>query len=361
MNFSGVVRINKVGVLVICGIIFVFLLYTFTRVGDDDARQVIKGDGNPRAAKVKRDPNRISLREILIAAVDVAQRGGSEVVKIRKSSPSELAEQLKGHTKEGAKDRVTQGDFSSHRIMYYGLRKAFPKIKVISEEHTENPDWADVPLPKEEDEEISRALFRDEVIPADAISVWIDPLDATQEYTENLVEYVTTMVCVAVKGVPVIGVIHRPFTKETYWAVVSHGKSPSLEIIMKRREENSKPPTAPIRIVVSRSHAGEVHNFTKSIFSNEPIEIVQAAGAGYKVMEVVSGRADVYLHITVIKKWDLCAGNAIMSALEGTMTTLSGEILDYTADTNPVNPKGLLVYLNPSSLIDKLKGIKIPK
>lgn len=36
------------------------------------------------------------------------------------------------------------------------------------------------------------------------------------------------MVCVAVKGEPVIGVIHKPFSKETYWAWVENGKSSSL-------------------------------------------------------------------------------------------------------------------------------------
>ena len=39
----------------------------------------------------------------------------------------------------------------------------------------------------------------------------------------------------------------------------------------------------------------------------------------------------MYLHTTLIKKWDTCAPNAILRAMGGRMTTLSGENIDYAA------------------------------
>lgn len=86
------------------------------------------------------------------------------------------------------------------------------------------------------------------------------------------------MVCVAVSGVPLIGVIHRPFQKETFWSIADQINSPSVEELLISKQDKSYEPH---RIVVSRSHAGDVRNITKQILSEE-VEIISAAGAGSK-------------------------------------------------------------------------------
>lgn len=64
--------------------------------------------------------------------------------------------------------------------------------------------------------------------------------------------------------------------------------------------------------------------------------------------------ADVYIHVTYIKKWDICAGNAILRSLGGQMTTLKGEDINYTGLDG--NEEGLLasVGMDHNALVDKL-------
>ena len=38
------------------------------------------------------------------------------------------------------------------------------------------------------------------------------------------------------------------------------------------------------------------------------VELTVAAGAGFKILQVLNGTTDLYFHSTYIKKWDLCAG-----------------------------------------------------
>lgn len=80
---------------------------------------------------------------------------------------------------------------------------------------------------------------------------------------------------------------------------------------------------------MSRSHPGEVTAKVAKAFGDKTT-VETAAGAGYKAMGVVNGTFDLYVHTTAIKKWDICAGNAILNTVNGAMTTLKGERIDYS-------------------------------
>uniref|UniRef100_A0A8C5SCB0 Golgi-resident adenosine 3',5'-bisphosphate 3'-phosphatase n=1 Tax=Laticauda laticaudata TaxID=8630 RepID=A0A8C5SCB0_LATLA len=221
--------------------------------------------------------------------------------------------------------------------------------EINSEEHVDenNPEiiaWDHI-IP----DDIARQV-QPKLVPAESITMWIDPLDATQEYTENLSQYVTTMVCAAVDGKPIVGVIHKPFSGYTAWAMVNGGSN-----IQPRSSYNERTPT----IIVSRSHEGQVKQMAWQSFGNQTA-IIKAGGAGYKVLsllnvpEVNQEKADVYIHVTFIKKWDICAGNAMLKALGGRMTTLAGEDITYTGSDG--NEDGLIasIKMNHQALVEKL-------
>lgn len=46
-------------------------------------------------------------------------------------------------------------------------------------------------------------------------------------------------------------------------------------------------------------------------------------------MQVLQGYADYYLHVSPIKKWDVCAPDAILRSHHGHLTTLKNRSIDY--------------------------------
>lgn len=71
---------------------------------------------------------RVSMKEIISASIDLAERGGRRVIEIKAND--KLQEKVKGKTLEGAKEMLTSGDMESHRAIVYGFAKAFPGLKV---------------------------------------------------------------------------------------------------------------------------------------------------------------------------------------------------------------------------------------
>ncbi|XP_063741180.1 inositol monophosphatase 3 [Eleginops maclovinus] len=292
----------------------------------------------------------VDLRDLLAISVEAAVLGGTEVKKVR--DENSLNEKSKGKTKEGANELLTTGDLQSHRKMFNLISNTFPEVTVNSEEHDNTLDEA-AAWSRKIPADILEKVEGGRDVPVESVTVWIDPLDATQEYTENLVKFVTTMVCVAVDGKPIIGVIHVPFTGFTAWAFVGQGSN------MRARSSYS---VSPPKAIVSRSHSGKVKSFVQEAFGNSTT-IIKAGGAGYKVLSLLEmpssdsspmDQADIYIHVTFIKKWDICAGAALLTALGGHMTTLQGEDIDYSGAA--LNKGGLVatVGVDHKALVKKL-------
>uniref|UniRef100_A0A1I8N884 Putative inositol monophosphatase 3 n=1 Tax=Musca domestica TaxID=7370 RepID=A0A1I8N884_MUSDO len=321
------IKINRGPAAIAAIVVLCFLFYMFSG-GEEEQRPPMYG--------MLRLQNKVNMRKLLIGAIQAAQKGGLEILEVAKSR--DLKEKSKGKTDEGANDPYTDADGRSHCVMKQGLHRIFPRVTIFSEEDKESCAEANTfdldPTVLHE-----TAVIPDKLVSIKDVTVWIDPLDATQEFTEQLYEYVTTMVCVAIRGEPVIGVIHSPFSGQTAWAWVDHSMSEYLSQIHPDRPNTDSP-----IITVSRSHAGDVKDLTRSVFG-ENSNILTAAGAGYKVLQVVANNATAYLHSTKIKKWDICAGDAILRALGGKMTTLDDELIDYGPGESPVNARGLLATI----------------
>lgn len=264
----------------------------------------------------------------------------------------DLDEQSKGETKEGVNDPITNGDLESHRILVKGFKKGFPALHIVSEEHEEESTEGIIP-PSMKHPGVLKLAGDDPKFPAEDITVWIDPLDATKEYTEKLTEYVTVMACVAVNGVPVAGVIRKPFDDKTYWGWVGHGTSDNMEGITPGKDEGG-----PLRVIVSRSHAGSVKETAQAAFDGREVTVTPAGGAGYKAIEVVENKQDVYVHTTIIKKWDICAGDAILRTLGGKQTDLRGNDINYSHNLDPKNEHGLIATMHDHETYrEKLQGV----
>ncbi len=180
------------------------------------------------------------------------------------------------------------------------------------------------------------------------LTVWIDPLDATLEYTQgkndpSLLQYVTVMICIAIRGVPIAGIINQPFSGVTKWGWVDHGISSSLKATIQKSKIAGTDKL--LKITYSRSHPGEVADVANKAFGKENILQVPAAGSGYKTLQVVEQAADLYMHTTLIKKWDICAGNAILNAVGGKMISRKMEEFNYSFEGSPINENGLLAYM----------------
>ncbi|CAH8632865.1 unnamed protein product [Schistosoma intercalatum] len=273
-----------------------------------------------------------SVRRLLTHCIHLSEEAGGLIKFIS------LKHSLNSRTKHGGmlkREPLTDADLGSHQIIVSGLTSAFPELLVRSEEH-------ELPTHRLFDykESVYHSDFQsslpndDLFVPITDLVIWVDPLDGTQEYTEGLNEYVSVMICIVLHDHPIAGIIHQPFLNKTYWGWGSYALSSDLQMAVNSRPVHSL--KNDLSITYSRSHLNEslIKDLTKLVYP-KPVHFIPAGGAGFKAISLIKGDADVYIHPSTTRRWDVCAPQAILESVGGRLTGLHGSPLEFGSKSSP--------------------------
>lgn len=179
-----------------------------------------------------------------------------------------------------------EADRASHLLIMERLSNARPNDAILSEEGKDN----DLRL--------------------DAERVWIvDPLDGTWEYGQNRKDFAVH-----------IALWHSNEQTLSAGTVDLPAQGLTRSVLDEFDEASAAESDGVIRVVASRSRPpitlGETVENLGRILSDaniphSSIEIVDVGSVGAKVNEILSGRADIYLHDTGFFEWDVAAPYAV--------------------------------------------------
>ena len=197
----------------------------------------------------------------------------------------------------------------------------------------------------------------------------------TRVVCAGLLQYPTVLIGIAVGGKAVGGVIHHPFwspsltsgspsnamaTGRTIWGLVGMGVRGLLNpgpASSSSSSNNTDQEKKGLTVITTMSHNNALVD--RSVKAVKPGKLVRAGGSGYKILMVLEGEADVYLFPTPgTKKWDTCAGEALLLAMGGTLTDARGDVLDYShVPGRYLNSLGVVATLDKDTHKTVLDGI----
>ena len=210
---------------------------------------------------------------------EVAAEAGALLLQLRESfGPLDPAD------KERANALRKQADAASHDLIAQRLAEARPDDAVLSEEGKDDPARLS------------------------AERVWIvDPLDGTWEYGQGRVDFAVHVV-LWVRGLDRAGLragtVELPAQGLTRTSTDAGAALPPL------------PLDRPLRVVASRTRPPATLARTVELLAarladagvtDAGVEVVDVGSVGAKVNEILSGRAEAYVHDTGFYEWDVAA------------------------------------------------------
>ncbi len=211
---------------------------------------------------------------------------------------------------------VTVADQESEAVLLAALAHVAPHVPVVAEEAMASGNMPDIGGG-------SRDFFL------------VDPLDGTREFIADRPEFTINIALVRQRE-PRFGIIYAPAQGVLYAtlgdthvieAQVQPGSAAHRFADLATKEIRSR--TAPsdgLVAVASRSHGTPG---TDAFLGQYTVARRTAAGSSLKFCLVAKGDADIYPRVGRTSEWDTAAGQAILKAAGGSVTTLDGAPLLY--------------------------------
>ena len=206
---------------------------------------------------------------------------------------------------------VTEADHASHQLICEALQRLTPDVPILSEEST-----------------LEQLIGR-----RDWPRCWmIDPLDGTKEFIDGTGDF-TVNIALIVDAESVLGLIAAPNRGHVDLGVPGWGArrfslfDDSADGMLATRSLDRG---QPLVMSASARHREERVQLMLDKLSNlaEGAERLNA-GSALKFCDVASGEADVYPRTSPCYEWDLAAGDALVRAAGGRVTTLEGAPIRY--------------------------------
>ncbi len=161
--------------------------------------------------------------------------------------------------------------------------------------------------------------------------VWVvDPLDGTKEFIEGVPHFVVSVALVE-NGIPIIGVLYNPVTKEVFTAAKGMGARLNNRLI----NCVSKETTNEMVILNSRS---ETKKGLWAEYENKFARLKAVGSVAYKLGLTAAGEGDIFASLRPKNEWDICAGNCIVNEAGGKLIDLNGNQRIYNLANTLIEP-----------------------
>ena len=208
---------------------------------------------------------------------------------------------------KGYHNPVTTADHASDKRIKEILTQSFPDYGWLSEETVDSKD-----------------RLKNQ-------RVWVvDPLDGTKEFIEGVPHFVVSIALVE-NGLPIIGVLYNPVTRELFSAAKGKGARLNGKSIHCSTKNN----LSDMIILNSRS---ETRKGLWNPYINTFGELKPIGSVAYKLGLTAAGEADIFASLRPKNEWDICAGNCIINESGGRLIDLYGNERKYNQDNTLIEP-----------------------